>query len=151
MTYGYRVVIAGSVEQALPRVRQALKDQGFGVLTEIDVRETLHDRLGEEMEDYVILGACNPPLAHRALGIDRSVGLLLPCNVVVRAAGADGTGGEHNAPAEPHTVVEALDPHVMVTIAAQPQLKAVAEDAASRLETALAALAALPRGSVSSS
>jgi Domain of unknown function DUF302 len=148
MAYGYRVLVAAPVATTLPNVRQALKDQGFGVLTEIDVRTTLHDRLGEEMEDYVILGACNPPLAHRALGIDRSIGLLLPCNVVVRAATGDD---EQDAPRGAHTVVEALDPHVMVTIAAEPELKAIAEDAARRLEAALATVAALPTGSASSS
>ena len=83
--------------EAVARVRDALKTQGFGVLTEIDVKATLLDKLGEDMEPYLILGACNPPLAHRALAADRRIGLLLPCNVVVRA----GAG---------QTVIEALDP-----------------------------------------
>ena len=83
--------------EAVARVRDALKTQGFGVLTEIDVRATLHEKIGADMEDYLILGACNPPLAHRALAADRRIGLLLPCNVVVRA----GAG---------QTVIEALDP-----------------------------------------
>ena len=98
------------------------------MLTEIDVTATLRARLGEQMEDYMILGACNPPAAHRALGIDRSIGLLLPCNVVVRAT-ADGT------------LVEALDPQVMVTLTGRPELKPVADEVAGRLTSALAALA----------
>jgi uncharacterized protein (DUF302 family) len=96
------------------------------VLTEIDVTATLRAKLGEQMEDYVILGACNPPFAHQALGIDRSIGLLLPCNVV-RAAG-DGT------------VVEALDPQVMVTLTGRPELKPVADEVGRRLASALADL-----------
>jgi uncharacterized protein (DUF302 family) len=108
-------------------VREALAQQGFGVLTEIDVRATLRDKLGEQIEDYVILGACNPPLAHRALDVDRSIGLLLPRNLVVRAA----AGG---------TVVEALDPHIMATLTGEPRVEPIADEAAARLEKALAVL-----------
>jgi uncharacterized protein (DUF302 family) len=115
-------------DEAVGAVREALKAQGFGVLTEIDVRASMRDKLGEQIEDYVILGACNPPLAHRALGVDRSIGLLLPCNVVVRAA----AGG---------TVVEALDPHVMAILIGEPRVEPIADEAAARLEKALAALA----------
>lgn len=97
------------------------------MLTEIDVQSTLRDKLGEQMEQYVILGACNPPLARQALSADRSVGLLLPCNVVVRAA-------------EDGTIVQALDPRVIAAIADQPELTAVAEDAAARIAAALEAL-----------
>src|SRR6516225_11273962 len=113
--------------EAVRRVREALAAQGFGVLTEIDVRATLHEKLGENMEDYLILGACNPPLAHRALAADRKIGLLLPCNVVVRT-----TGGQ--------TIIEALNPQVMVQVAGQPSLKPVADEAASRIMAALDAL-----------
>jgi len=113
--------VAGAV------IRDALKAHGFGVLTEIDVQATLRDKLGAVMERYVILGACNPPLAHRALQADRAVGLLLPCNVVVR----EGAGC---------TIVEALDPRAIAEIAGQPELSEVAEEAASRLRAALAAL-----------
>jgi uncharacterized protein (DUF302 family) len=122
--YGMTTRVREPFAETVERVRAALKDQGFGVLTEIDVRATLRDKLGEEMEDYLILGACNPPLAHRALGIDREIGLLLPCNVVVRSDGDD-------------TVVEALDPQVMVAVSGQPAFKPVAEEAAGRLAAAL--------------
>ena len=115
MSYGTNVTLDIPFTEAVDRVRAALAEQGFGVLTEIDVTATLRARLGEQMEDYIILGACNPPAAHQALGIDRSIGLLLPCNVVVRAAAAG-------------TVVEALDPQVMVTLTGRPELKPVADE-----------------------
>jgi len=106
-----------------------VREQGFGVLTEIDVQATLREKLGTQMEDYLILGACNPPLAHQALDADRDIGLLLPCNVVVRADG-------------PHaTLVQALDPQVMVQVTGRPELTAVAEEATARLRAALNALA----------
>jgi uncharacterized protein (DUF302 family) len=89
MSYGTSVTVRAPFTQTVTRVRDALAAHGFGVLTEIDVTATLRAKLGEQMEDYVILGACSPPSAHQALGIDRSIGLLLPCNVVVRAAGDD--------------------------------------------------------------
>lgn len=129
MDYGITTHISAPFAEAVARVREALKAQGFGVLTEIDVRATLRDKLGEEMEDYLILGACNPPLAHRALNADRKIGLLLPCNVVVRASGNK-------------TIVEALDPQVMMETAGQPALKPIADEAASRIR---AALNSLPR------
>jgi uncharacterized protein (DUF302 family) len=126
--YGITVRTAASFAEAVARVREALKAQGFGVLTEIDVQATLRDKLGEEMEPYLILGACNPPLAHRALSADRSIGLLLPCNVVVRAE-------------SPMTVIEALDPQTMIAVAGEPALQPVADEAASRLRAALDSLA----------
>jgi uncharacterized protein (DUF302 family) len=127
VSYGTQITLDAPFAEAVARVRAALAGQGFGVLTEIDVTATLQAKLGEQMEDYVILGACNPPFAHRALGIDRSIGLLLPCNVVVRAA----SGG---------TIVEALDPQVMVTLTGRPELKPVADEVARRLAAALAGL-----------
>jgi uncharacterized protein (DUF302 family) len=126
--YATRVTLNAPFTDAVARVRAALADQGFGVLTEIDVTATLKAKLGEQMEDYVILGACNPPFAHQALGIDRSIGLLLPCNVVVRTAAAG-------------TIVEALDPQVMVTLTGRDELKPVADEVAHRLAAALAGLA----------
>ncbi len=136
MDYGMRIKLAQPYATVVPRVREALTEQGFGVLTEIDVRATPRHKLGEEIEDYVILGACNPPLACRALQMDRQIGLLLPGNVVVRA---DGAG----------TIVEALDPHVMSDVAGRPGLKPVADQAARRLHVALAALAAAASGPAS--
>lgn len=128
MSYGTSVTLDVPFADAVDRVRAALREQGLGVLTEIDVTAILRARLGEQMEDYIILGACNPPAAHWALGIDRSIGLLLPCNLVVRTTAAG-------------TVVEALDPQVMVTMTGRPELKPVADEVAGRLADALAALA----------
>ena len=127
MGYGISIRIEAPFAEAAAQVRDALKAQGFGVLTEIDVQATLRDKLGQDMEDYLILGACNPSLAHRALGIDSSFGLLLPCNVVVRSEAGQ-------------TIVEALDPQTMVTITGQPALQPVADEAAGRLRAALDSL-----------
>jgi uncharacterized protein (DUF302 family) len=127
MSYGMTIRLHRPFVDMVDQVRAALKEEGFGVLTEIDVQATLHEKLGEDMEPYLILGACNPPLAHRALQADRQIGLLLPCNVVVRADGND-------------TVVEALDPKIMVTVAGQPALEPIADEAARRLTRALRAL-----------
>ncbi|MDH6574718.1 DUF302 domain-containing protein [Kitasatospora sp. MAP5-34] len=127
MEYSITLRLTAPFADTVERVRAALQEQGFGVLTEIDVQATLRAKLGEEMEDYLILGACNPPLAHRALGVDRRIGLLLPCNVVVRTE--DG-----------RTVVEALDPQVMVQVTGRPELAPVADEAAVRLRAALEAL-----------
>ena len=124
MDYGMTIHTSIPFADAVARVRDALKAQGFGVLTEIDVKATLRDKLGQDIEDYLILGACNPPLAHRALDADRKIGLLLPCNVVVRTA--DG-----------QTVIEALNPQVMVQVAGQPSIKPVADEATSRIRAAL--------------
>jgi uncharacterized protein (DUF302 family) len=127
VSYGTSITLDAPFAETLVRVRAALARQGFGVLTEIDVTATLRAKLGEEIEDYMILGACNPPFAHRALQIDRGIGLLLPCNVVVRAT----SGG---------TVVAALDPQVMVTLTGLPELKPVAGEVGRRLADALAEL-----------
>ena len=124
MDYGITIRAPIPFTEAAARVREALKAQGFGVLTEIDVQATLRDKLGAEMEEYLILGACNPPLAHRALAADRRIGLLLPCNVVVRTEAGQ-------------TVIEALDPQTMVAVAGQPALQPVADEAATRLRAAL--------------
>jgi len=127
MDYGIAVDTPAPFGQTLARVREALKAQGFGVLTEINMRATMQEKLGKDIEDYVILGACNPPLADRALTADRRIGLLLPCNVVVRTAGG-------------HTRVEALDPQTMVTVAEEQELQPVADEAARRLRAALETL-----------
>jgi uncharacterized protein (DUF302 family) len=127
MNYGMAITVQAPFADTVERVRAALREQGFGVLTEIDVRATLREKLGEEMEDYLILGACNPPLAHRALDVDRRLGLLLPCNVVVRVDGEQ-------------TVVEALDPQVMVAVTETAELRPVADEAARRVRAALQTL-----------
>jgi uncharacterized protein (DUF302 family) len=127
MRYDRTVYLDSDFATAVSRVREALAEQGFGILTEIDVTATLKAKLDHDMEDYVILGACNPPLAHRALEVDRTIGLLLPCNVVVRRDGD-------------HTAVQALDPNTMVTLAELDALRPVAEEATRRLDAALASL-----------
>lgn len=129
MDYGRTVRVNVPYEQAVRRTREALAEQGIGVLTEIDVRATLKHKIDAEMEDYVILGACNPRLAHRALEIDRTIGLLLPCNVVVRR---DGEG----------SLVEAMDPQIMVTVPEIEQLRPIAEEASQRIKAVLDHLAA---------
>ncbi|GAA2202069.1 DUF302 domain-containing protein [Sinomonas flava] len=119
--------------EAVDAVKAALADQGFGVLTEIDIRKTFTAKLGDEagdsVGDYVILGACNPNLASRALGAEPEMGALLPCNVVVRRA----VGAEE-------TTVEAIDPQTMVQLSSSGQVKEVADDAGTRLRAALAAV-----------
>jgi uncharacterized protein (DUF302 family) len=127
MDYGITIRVPVPFAEGAARARDALKAQGFGVLTEIDVQATLRDKLGEDMEPYLILGACHPPLAHRALSADRRIGLLLPCNVVVRAEASQ-------------TVIEALDPRAMVAVAGGAPLQPVADEAAARLRAALDSL-----------
>ena len=114
-------------EEAVARTRAALADQGFGVLTEIDVQATMKAKLDVEVEPYLILGACNPTLAHQALTLEPTIGLLLPCNVVVRRA-------------QGVTVVQAMDPQLMVTVVDKPELRTVADEAGARLQQALATL-----------
>ena len=106
MKLGYRTTLQTDFDDAVARTREALSDVGFGVLTEIDVKATLKKKLDEDMENYLILGACNPQFAHRALGIERQIGLLLPCNVVVR----DDT--DHAGT----VIVEAMNPDIMVAV-----------------------------------
>ncbi|HET7692799.1 MAG TPA: DUF302 domain-containing protein [Gemmatimonadota bacterium] len=120
-----------SYEEAERRIREELASQGFGALTEIDVRATLKKKLDVEFPPYVILGACNPSLAHRALAVEPDIGLLLPCNVVVRRDENAGT-----------TIVEAMDPEPMIDLAGNEALAEVAAEARARLETALDRVAA---------
>jgi len=129
MDYGSTVTTKLDFEKAVEYTREALAEQGFGVLTEIDVRTTLKKKLDHDMEPYLILGACNPQLAHQALDLERDIGLLLPCNVVVRRDGD-------------RTLVQALDPQIMVRLTDRPELQSVADEAARRLNAALSAVAA---------
>ncbi|MHB9857453.1 DUF302 domain-containing protein [Streptomyces sp. YIM S03343] len=131
MRYDRTVHLDSDFATSVGRVRDALAAQGFGILTEIDVTATFKAKLDHDVEDYIILGACNPPLAHRSLEIDRTIGLLLPCNVVVRAD-TDGSG----------TTVQALDPDTMVALTGSEALRPVAEEAGRRLDAALASLTA---------
>ncbi|AOW93641.1 ABC transporter [Rhodococcus sp. WMMA185] len=126
-----------SFDDAVERTRQALSKQGFGVLTEIDVKATLKAKIDEDMEDYLILGACNPPLAHRAVGVNRQIGLLLPCNVVVR----------RDPSAEDAVIIDAMNPDLMVKVAEEPALQDVADEATVRLQAAINSLAAGDRES----
>ncbi|MCC7366652.1 MAG: DUF302 domain-containing protein [Dehalococcoidia bacterium] len=126
-TYGIRRTLALGYDDAVARVREALMAEGFGVLTEIDVKATLEKKLGVTREPYVILGACNPVLANQALTAEPEVGLLLPCNVVVRAHGGE-------------TIVEAMDPGAAMGIVQNPAIHDVAEQAKAKLTRALEAL-----------
>ncbi|WP_327416875.1 DUF302 domain-containing protein [Streptomyces sp. NBC_01233] len=128
MHYDRTIKVAGTFDETVETVRRALADQGFGILTEIDVQATLKAKLGHDMEPYLILGACNPPLARQALDADRSIGLLLPCNVVVR------TDGDQ-------VIVQAIDPATMVTLTGVDAMAPVAVEAARRLDAALATVA----------
>ncbi len=126
-SYGFGTTLAVPYEEAIPRVKEALKAEGFGVLTEIDVRRTMSEKLGAEIEPYIILGACNPPLAHRALQEEQDIGLLLPCNVIVRS---EGKGSR----------VEVADPQAMLGIVGNEELNAVADEAKQRLQRVVASL-----------
>ncbi|MEO6885857.1 MAG: DUF302 domain-containing protein [Jatrophihabitantaceae bacterium] len=128
-----RIELDTDLPTARERVEAALADQGFGVLTEIDVAATLKKKLDKDIAPQIILGACNPGLADRALEVETSIGLLLPCNVVLRSSGNS------------RTIVEALDPAVMVTFTGNTALEPVATEARRKLQAALdAALAAAP-------
>ncbi len=131
MTFGLTAKLHTSFEQAVELATRALAEQGFGVLTTIDVKATLKQKLGEDMENYLILGACNPVLAHRALNVDRQIGQLLPCNVLVRT--------DPDAP-DDTVLVEAMDPQIMVRVVDQPGLRDVADQATTKLKAAISAL-----------
>ncbi len=126
--YGYSRIVNLSYEEALDKVTATLKEQGFGVLTEIDIKATLKEKLGVESRPYKILGACNPPFAHRALQVEEEIGLLLPCNVIVYINGV----GE--------TIVSALDPVVAMQVVDNPALAEVAEAVREKLVSAIDAV-----------
>lgn len=130
--YEMEATLGGALADVKARVVEALKAQGFGILTEIDVQKTLKEKLSADMEPYLILGACNPQLAHRALEADRSIGLLLPCNVVLRQENGD-------------VRVSILDPRTMFEVAddyTQKELADLPEEARARLLAALRSLKA---------
>lgn len=127
--YGLATTVNLPYERALERTREALAKEGFGVLTEIDVAATLKKKLDVTFRPYMILGACNPPLAHRALTVERDIGLLLPCNVVVYAADEPGK-----------SVVAAMDPIAALELTGNEQIRSVAQEVKVRLERVLAAI-----------
>ncbi|BCW66730.1 ABC transporter [Arthrobacter sp. NicSoilB4] len=135
MRYTHTATLPLSWEESVQRTRDALAEQGFGILSEINVRATFEAKLGTEaaaaIGDYVILGACNPALASRALAAEPELGALLPCNVVVRR-GKDAAV----------TTIDAIDPQTMVQLSDNPAVQDVANDADARLRKALAGLAA---------
>lgn len=126
--YGFGKSVALSFDQAVERVTEALKGEGFGVLTEIDVATTLKKKLDKDMRPYKILGACNPQLASRALEAEPSIGLLLPCNVVVREL-EDGRAS-----------VEFMDPNAVLDLVGRPEIVGLAGEVRARLERVLGAL-----------
>ncbi|MEX1173051.1 MAG: DUF302 domain-containing protein [Chloroflexota bacterium] len=130
-TYTFGSVLRLPVQEARSLVEAALQAEGFGVLTEIDVAATMQAKLGIEHAPYLILGACNPALAHRALQADPSIGALLPCNVVIR----DQYG---------QTIVEAMDPRTVMNLVENPEVAAVAAEAEARLRRVIASLGAEP-------
>jgi uncharacterized protein (DUF302 family) len=128
-TYGIRRIVDAAYEDVVERAKVALQDEQFGVLCEIDIKEKLREKLGVDFQRYVILGACNPPLAHKALLAEPEIGLLLPCNVIVY----------ETAPG--HCVVSAVDPDAMLSVVGdQPAVRAVATDAKARLTRAIEAI-----------
>ncbi|MBK7059273.1 MAG: DUF302 domain-containing protein [Rubrivivax sp.] len=131
--YGFTTTLEGlSFDAALDKTMAALKAEGFGVLSDIDVQRAMKEKLGAEMRPYRILGACNPPLAHQAVQAVPDIGLLLPCNVIVR----------EDAPGR--VVVGFLDPQVMVQLVNQPEVKLVADAAEARLRRACESLGGSP-------
>ena len=127
--YGMSTTVPLEYGVAVERARTALAAEGFGILAEIDVAATLKNKLNVDFRPYVILGACNPPLAHRALMAERDIGLLLPCNVVVYAADEPG-----------HSVVAAMDPVQALQLTGNPDIGPIAADVRARLQRMLEAV-----------
>ncbi len=131
MVFEESVVLTESFPEVLAKVKDALAAEGFGVLTEIDVQATLAAKLGKQIDQYVILGACNPGIAARALDLEPQIGVLLPCNVVVRRTPVG-------------VLVEALDPGVMATLVGNADIQPVADDARASIGSALNRLSPTP-------
>lgn len=127
MNYGMSRTITRSFEEVDQEVRAALAEQGFGVVTEIDMQATLRNKINVEIEPQIILGVCNPKYAHRALQAEPSIGLLLPCNVVIRRTDAG-------------TVVEMINPQMMAEITSAPEMAVIADEVSEKLSAALASL-----------
>lgn len=129
LKYGLETTLDATFEDAITRVSEALKAEGFGILTEINMQATLKEKLDVDMLNYVILGACNPSLAHQALQYEQKIGLLLPCNVIV-----------YNKETSEKTHVAILDPTLMVQLTENSALNDIANDARARLERVIQAL-----------
>lgn len=127
MSYGFSRTVPHTYDAAIERVTEELKKEGFGVLTTIDVRETLKKKLGVDFTRYIILGACNPPFAHRALQAEEQIGLLLPCNVIVYEK-------------EGATIVAAFDPMLMLDVIEGEAIRPIAEEVKAKLERVIAAV-----------
>jgi uncharacterized protein (DUF302 family) len=128
-SYGFGTTVKLPYEAAVERTREALLAEGFGVLTEIDVKATLKKKLDIDFRPYIILGACNPPLAHRALTAEREIGLLLPCNVIVYAGDEEGS-----------SVVAIMDPEAALSLAGNDAVAPLATEVKALLERVLAAI-----------
>jgi uncharacterized protein (DUF302 family) len=124
MSYALSIDLEQPFDEVVPQVKEALAANGFGIIAEIDMQKTLKDKIGVEIEPHLILGACNPRFAHRALQVEPSIGLLLPCNVVVR----------HTAGV---TVVEAINPQTLVTLTENPAMAVLAGEVTAALTAAL--------------
>lgn len=129
MSYALRIDLERPFDEAVAMIKESLAESGFGILTEIDLKKTLKNKIDVDIDDQVILGACNPRFAYRGIQVEPSLGLLLPCNVVVR----------HSAGV---TVVETIDPETMVTLTGNPEMEAVALEVRAGLKAALERVAA---------
>lgn len=127
MTHGLSTTLDSPFDDTVIAVREALASEGFGVITEIDMQATLRTKIGVEIDPYLILGACNPTYAHQSLQVDPAIGLLLPCNVVVRSTGAG-------------TVVEMINPQMLVDVTDNPDMQPIAHEVSARLGSVMDAL-----------
>lgn len=128
-SYGITRRVSMGYEEAVEKVTASLKEQGFGILTEINVKDTLKAKIDKDFTKYIILGACNPPLAFRALSSEINIGLLLPCNVCV-----------YEDPANGETVVTAVDPEMLVSVTGNKELESVASEVKQKISTAIEAV-----------